>query len=342
MPETLKAIEPAGQVRSTAARWRKLFQEDAAVVGRLEGQPVFWHEDLGIWGMFGKTAGRGGIERDWNSFGQKPYAFRSNIIVEINPPTRGIDQNLQGIFALDNKNVRWVLHQGRMSVPGKRITELDFINATGLQPAKVVFSNGSHASYHKVAPLDAPAALLKVRTTAFVAECSKARLAKVAPPLTLAAYARAMDWERGLSPEAIGDFELPPRTAAKGRHTHGEVWQALSAELTRRGVKHSNDRVAQYGPDIYTYDGVNVLFEIKSKPTSRDVFEAVGQLQIYERLLNNRFRTTRHGKALVVPRGMRAILADMLASLQIDVVWYERRHGRSITFDTVALNIVLR
>jgi hypothetical protein len=192
------------------------------------------------------------------------------------------------------------------------------------------------------APLDAAPAVLQESIAAFVAECAKARLARRTPPAAaIAALAAAQRWERGLSPEAIGDFDIGPRAAAKGRRRHGEVWRALSAELTRRRILHSNDRVGQYGPDLFTYGATDVLFEIKAKATSHDIFEGVGQLHIYEQLLSAHANTRKYRKVLVVPVGVRRILAGPLTKLEVAVVSYERRN-RSIAFDARALADVLR
>lgn len=340
MTEILIAVERSKDVRDARKQWQKLFQLGATVIGSMSGQPILWHENRRIWGMFGATLGRAGIARDWNPYGQKPYGFRSNIIVEINPPPSGIDPNLQGIFAVDKKGVRWVLHQGRMSVPGRRVTEDDFIQATGLRPVDVRFSDGLREKYHKIAPIDAPAPVLQAGIAAFVAECSKARLAKTVAPSTLAGVTRALDWEHQLRPEVVGNFEISARESIKGHHKHGQVWRALSAELARRRVAHSNDRVGQYGPDIFTYEGKRVLFEIKSNACSHDVFEGVGQLQIYEKLLGDRFLASNYFKALVLPRGMRVTMEKPLNLIGIALVSYERR-GRVIVFDKKALDKVL-
>jgi hypothetical protein len=135
----LEAIEKAVDLRSASRHWQAHFRSGAQTIGVMDGQDVLWHESSGIWGVFAKTQGRRGSERPWNAFGQKPYQFRSNMIVEINPPAQGADQNLQGAFARDTNGCRWVMHQGRMSVPGRRVTEDDFISATGaLQDARPI------------------------------------------------------------------------------------------------------------------------------------------------------------------------------------------------------------
>lgn len=341
MAGALTAIETEREVRAARTHWLNEFRVGAETIGVMSGEPVFWHSHLGVWGMFGKTPGKGGIDRDWNAYGQNEFDFRSNIIVEINPPRRGIDQNLQGVFAIDGSGTRWILHQGRLSVPASRVTEADFIEATGLTPADVRFSDGSRCSYHKVAPLDRGATILQERIARFVAQCAKVRLAKLVGRATLDGLNRISDWENRLSPEVTGDFEVAARGAVKGRHWHGDIWKALARELEHRGVAHSNQRVGQYGPDMFTFNRPHILFEIKASNVSQDVFAGIGQLQIYDLLLRERVRASRFRKVLIVPVGMRGALEQALASLDIVIVTFERRR-RSISFDTNSLAKALR
>jgi hypothetical protein len=296
-----------------------------------------WHEALGIWGMFGQTGGKAGSLRAWNAFGQKPNAFRSNIVVEINMPSEGVDQSLQAVFATDMQGQQWLLHQGRMSVAGSRVTEADFMAATGLKPSKVGFSDGTFGTYHKVANLNAPAIVVQASVAAFIAQCARARLVKLAKGAPVGDLANVATWERGLSPESIGTFAIAPRGSAIGRRVHGEIWRALAAELKKRGVPHSNDRVSQYGPDLFAYgDGPQVLFEIKSGCGAQDIFGGIGQLQIYDQLLGGSYR-----KVLVVPEGMGQALRKPIGSLGIAMVEF-RRMGNKIVLNEAALSRCLK
>lgn len=282
--------------------------------------------------MFGKTGGKGGTLRSWNGFGQKPHDFRSNIIVEINMPTQGIDRNLQAVFATDRNGRHWLLHQGRMSVAGSRVTEADFIAATGLKPTKVAFSDGTTGAYHKVADLSGSPFAIQEHIAAFIAHCARARLVKLAKGAPVADMTKVESWERRLSPEAMGTFAIAPHGGGTGRRVHGGIWRALAEELEQRKTPHSNDRVSQYGPDLFTYGGgPKVLFEIKSRCGAHDIFEGVGQLHIYDLLLGGAYR-----KVLVVPEGMGKALRGPIASLAIDTVEF-RRDGKKIVLDQAAL-----
>jgi hypothetical protein len=333
----MKALEKRSEIGALAAAWQRAFGDGADAIGTMSGQDVLWHEALGIWGMFGKTGGKGGTLRGWNGFGQKPHDFRSNIIVEINMPTQGIDRNLQAVFATDRKGRHWLLHQGRMSVAGSRVTEADFIAATGLKPTKVAFSDGTTGAYHKVADLSGSPFVIQEHIAAFIAHCARARLVKLAKGAPVADMTKVEAWEHGLSPEATGTFAIAPHGGGTGRRVHGEIWRALAAELERRKTPHSNDRVSQYGPDLFTYgSGPKVLFEIKSRCGAHDIFEGVGQLHIYDRLLGGAYR-----KVLVVPEGMGKALRGPIASLAIDTVEF-RRDGKKVVLDQAALTKCLK
>ncbi len=329
----MRAIEERAEVAATAKVWRRCFKEGAEVIGTMGSEPVLWHERLGIWGLFGHTHGKEPTGRSWNAFGQRPQAFRNNIIVEINQPPSGMDTNLQAVFARDGKGRTWLLHQGRMSVSGSRVTEADFIAATGLKPSKVMFSDGSSSHYHKVADLNASPAEVQESLAAFVARCALARVVKIAGKRNLDSNAAIEKWEHGLSPEQTGDYDVAPRDGTVGRRIHGQVWRALATQLKSRGVAHSNDRVGQHGPDMFTFgQGSKVLFEIKTGCGAQDIFGAVGQLYVYELLLKSAYR-----KVLVLPQGMGQALQGPVAELGIATVEFHRK-GRSIHFDSAALD----
>lgn len=326
----MKAIEDRKSVRSASEAWERSFSQGATKLTGMGGT-VHWLESVGIWGMFGESERTDGSTRSWNPFGQIPASFRSNIVVEIKPPRKGKDANLQGGFATDDKGRRWVLHQGRMSVPGSRITEEAFIEATGLKPVQVTFQDGEHELFHPVASIDEPAAVLQEAIATFVANCARARLARVAPPAVLDALRVAEKWERTISPEATGSFEIAARDPVIAHRKHAEVWRALAAELTRRKLPHSNERVARYGPDLFTYGDPKILFEIKSGATSQEIFAGVGQLHVYERLLKSDFK-----KVLVIPQGVGPALIGPLDDLGLLTLEYERK-GRAVHFNKIGL-----
>jgi hypothetical protein len=295
------------------------------------GGTVLWHEDLGTWGQFGQAIRADGSRRVWNPFGQLATNFRGHIVVEINSPMSGQDLDLQGVFAVDGAGHRWLLHQGRMSISGKRITQSDFRTLSGLRPIRVRFRNGSSRLFHPVADLERPARAVQAAVARFVSICAGVREASRSSAPARAAVAKAMTWEGLLSPERTGGYEVGARAALKAEHRHGLVWKRLVAILKGKGIEVSNARVGQYGPDLYTLEAPLVLFEIKSDVRASDLFGGIGQLQVYEKLMGRQFR-----KVLVVPTGAAEALRQVIPGMKIRLLEYERR-GQKIEFDFRAL-----
>ena len=333
----MRALEKLNDVNAMTKTWQDAFRLGAEAIGKTSRNEVFWHERLGIWGVFGKSVRETGSERNWNAFGQQPHDFRSNIIVEINQPRSGIDHSLQGVFARDEKGQNWLLHQGRMSIPGSRITESDFSAATGWTPTNVAFSDGSQRNYHKVANLRAHPAVVQENIAAFIAICANVRQKKLARDGLAVDASTLLNWERGLRPELTGSYEYSARNGGVARRVHGEIWKILTAELNDRDVPHTNGRVGQYGPDLVTEGyGQKVLFEIKSQCYAEDIFKAIGQLHIYEMLLKDNYR-----KVLVLPKGMGEALKGPVSNLNIKTVEFHKA-GKEYVLDLKALTECLK
>lgn len=144
-------------------------------------------------------------------------------------------------------------------------------------------------------------------------------------------FDKVLDWEDLLKPEATGEFDVAERAATKGYRLHGNIWKALADALKALKFPHANERVGQYGPDLYTIEAPHLLFEIKSQARPKDLFEGVGQLSIYERLLGKTYR-----KILVVPPGAAAPLREVVGTLDIEILEFEAK-GPKIGFDAKAL-----
>lgn len=210
----MRAIEKLSEVRAAEMRWGKKFSQGASVIGHIgSGKEIFWHERLGIWGAPIADPDRDPSTKNWNVYGRSPSGYQNNIIVEINNPPQGINRNIQGVFAKDDRRQTWLLHQGRMSVRGARVTEVDFIEATGLRPITVRFGDGSTGEYHPVANIDATATEAQDSIARFIARCSLARLAKLTGGALNSHMRRVQEWEHKITPERVGEFEVRARKA---------------------------------------------------------------------------------------------------------------------------------
>lgn len=326
----MRAIEGATGSQKALREFAAAFKVGGAKIGMM-GEPVFWHEELELWGTFGETWKHEPRKRPWNSFGQRPASFRNHIIVEINPPKVGKNTNVQGVFATDNDGRRWILHQGRLKIPSHQITPEEFIRLSGRTPVTVLFADGEERPYHKVACIDEKPRAIQSQVAAFVALCGQVRDLAAGKTPRPRGFDKILDWENLLKPEATGAYDVAKRKATTGYRLHGDIWEALSTALKTLKRPHANERVGQYGPDLYTIEAPHLLFEFKSQVRPKDIFEGVGQLSIYERLLGQDYR-----KILVVPRGMAKALSDIVGALDIDILEFEVK-GRSIALDTKAL-----
>ncbi|UFN51598.1 hypothetical protein LPC08_25375 (plasmid) [Roseomonas sp. OT10] len=313
----LAAMEGAADVRSAVRDWKARFAEGAA--RRPGAEDILLHPDLGLWGHFGSWRGR-----MVNTFGARHDEPGGNRVVEINPPNEGIAPGLQGVLARDAAGRRWVLHKGRMSVPERRISTAEFARLSRTRPVGVRFSDGSEVACHPVADLDAPAGDVQRRMAAYVAECRRVRdivaLGEVAADRN-----EAVERAERSFPELRGSYEVGAQDARTAHRHHADVWHALVAELDALEVRHGNGRVGRWGPDLRTIGGGAVLFEIKVAATAADLQTAVGQLFLYEKLLEEP-----HRKVAVLPAGDLGRVEELLASLNVEILPYHRR-GRRVS-----------
>jgi hypothetical protein len=319
-----RAVESPRETTHALAIWKKSFAEGARRVA-WGSKTVLWHDPLGVWGFFGEAVRRDGSLREWNVFGEVPHAFKENMVVEINPPRSGANLNLQGVFATDTRRRRWLLHQGRMSVPERRIKQSDFAALTGLVPIPVRFANGRTREFHPIACLDGTPEQLRRDVAAFVKTCALARAQFIAPPRLAKAIRNLPTLVHSLTPEKGGTYKTAPKGPSSAKRRHAAVWEALLVELRRRDIECFNTRIKGYGPDLFTLEKPLVLFEIKTTPNPADVFAAVGQLYVYEKLLASSFK-----KVLVVPAGMSRTLAPALAELSVEILRYRWKTAKAV------------
>jgi hypothetical protein len=334
-PQQLEAEERSTAISRAISDWRKL-----AAIGAEEmpwrGGSVLWNEEHGYWSFFGKTKADTALGwRWWNVFGRVPEAFRQNMLVEINPPQRGPAGGTQGMVALDSAGKRHLLHGGRLHPTGHRISNDEFRTHSGLGTTPVKFSDGRVLPYFHVAPLDAGAEALNRGVAAFAAVCEDVRNEVLYGSSETEFERRVRQGEGASTPERRGDYVIPPRPAGVAKRVHADVWKALAKELDRRETDHSNRRVGRYGPDLRTREKPLVLFEIKTDTTARSLYESLGQLLMYERLLGATF-----AKVAVLPGPPPKDLGAVLKEMEVRIVTY-RKTGRTYAFDPRALGAVL-
>lgn len=328
----MEAIEAAGQTVRAAKDWERMFREGAVEIGRRNG-PVLWHDDLKVWATFVPPK-----SRHWrpgahlNYFGYRPYGFKHNTTVEISPPTKGQNTNLQGVFAVDENGDRWVLHQGRLHPGAIRIRQ-DMFAAVAPSELRsdVVFSDGRTIPYFRVANLDATARELQKQVADFVHLCDRVRTRYINGEAAAELQRKVEELEFRLMPERTGGFDFGARDGGRGKNLHGEVLEVLVRELQPYGLKLGNGRVGRHGPDLHTDGKPPKLFEVKSSRSSACIQQAVGQLHIYEQALQRK-----HDKIAVLPGPVHADWLKIMRTLDITVLEFRIVSGRP-TFEPSAL-----
>lgn len=325
MTQTFQAIETVKDTRQAMKVWRDKFALGAEEINGL-GETTFWHERLATWGHFQQWKREDKSDRYWNVFGVVPTQLRKSIIVEINPPARGKDGVMQGVLARARDGARWLLHKGRMSIPGSGISEEQFDEASAGVRKPVEFSDGTTVECHLVANLEANAEYLQNQVATFVATCRRVRLQYALGEKFARQEAAVEAAEQGSSPELTGSYNVSAQKAKIAFRHHGEVWHALVKSLNEIGAKHTNSRVGRWGPDLRTVGGTPVLFEIKVSNTASELQRAVGQLLLYEKLLKSA-----HRKVLVLPEPLDPGLAWAVQGLGLTVLPFTRK-GKVVDF----------
>jgi hypothetical protein len=323
------AVEDAEDIFAAVGVWRKKIATNAQVLPGFGGGDVFWNKNELFWSHFSGTPlvpFRRKEGNYWNPFGLVAKNFRGNMIVEINPPVSGINTNVQGAVALDERKRRWILHAGRLSLPRKKLKAEEFDKQYPSQRIPVKFSDGSIFRYHPVAMIDGQPRDIQKQTAEFVRRCSYIRNyyqygAQEADRSRVIEAA-----ERQLFPETDGKYAIPARAAAVADRHHAKIWKALEKALSAKGLELGNTRVGRYAPDMYcTSTRPKMLFEIKSTASPADVYEGFGQLHIYEKL-----RGGSHRKVLVMPTRPRGEIQKILAEYEIDVLTFTYTDNRVV------------
>ena len=329
--DELTAIEGRGEIRTAVTAWRRKFSANAEPLRAGLGAGTCLHPALGIWGHFRRRVRDDGSPRYWNAFGMARRHLRRNIVVEINPPPQFRYGNMQGVLARDDSGARHLLHKGQLRIPDRHIAAEEFEAVTSCSRRTVRYSDGRAVECYVVANIDDAAEELQRQMALFIGECERVRRYYGTDRQDAEGDHRAEEAERS-SPELTGTYHVGPRDPAVIKRRHGRVWRALADALDEIGCRHTNQRVAGWGPDLRTFgEDVPLLFEIKSRLTASELQCAVGQLFIYERLLGREYR-----KVLVLPDALSPAVGAAVRELGLEVLtWRER--GARIEIDAQAL-----
>ncbi|MBY0509226.1 MAG: hypothetical protein K2P94_03650 [Rhodospirillaceae bacterium] len=312
--------------------------EDLESAVKAEGEHIsdfagglFWVPRYGFWAVFG------GTDTYWNVFGLRRGEHNKNKIVQINPPVKGKNKNRQGVVAKDANGRRWLLHQGRLHPSKLRVTEEMFDEVSNRARVAVKFSTGADVWYHKVTNIDAPRSTTLKDLASFITECERVRLYYLHDKEFSDGETKVLEAEQSSSPEKTGTYTIPPQDEKIIDKKHAAIWKALVKHLDDKGIKHSNERVGRWGPDLRTINPKNrILFEIKSAGGASSIQQGVGQLLMYEDLLEKSYR-----KAIVLPLEPPSKILQAMGSLGVKLVTFEKS-GRTFKFSNALSELLTK
>ena len=121
--------------------------------------------------------------------------------------------------------------------------------------------------------------------------------------------------------EVGGTYVVGAKEAAEAQLVHklqGEVWIRLAALLREEGISIKKPRhAAGYSVDAEIVNGNRqLLVEIKSNSTAGDIHSAIGQLQIYRKLLP---RLSGHVPVLLLPKLPQSVIVKAIRECGIEL-----------------------
>jgi len=241
--------------------------------------------------------------------------------VEINAPGAAADPNGVVNVATDTEGRRFLLRQGRLRANPDSDGEVEgakFRMLSGLEPVIVTGVVSKIArDWYVVADIDGSAEEIRRQTGEFVHACARARLLSKGLVLPLPIPPTLGSDEKG------GVFVKRAKDATPEKEIlrlQGEVWLAL-----RRIVERAGRQLVKLRHDAgYEVDGIiltepnNILIELKTGASASDIYEGVGQLILYSRMLN----LSNHRRILLVPEMPSETLASAVESEGLNVSTY--------------------
>ncbi|NKL94417.1 hypothetical protein [Rhizobium leguminosarum] len=262
-----------------------------------------------------KRAGAFDVQLGVHSSG-KPWS------VEINAPGAAADPNGLVSVAADTEGRRFVLRQGRLRQNPDSDGEVEgakFRTLSGLEPVIVTGAVSKIArDWYVVADIDGSAEEIRRQTGEFVHACARARLLSKGLVLPQPAPPTLASDEKG------GVFVKRAKDATPEKEIlrlQGEVWLKL-----RRIVEGAGFDLVKLRHDAgYEVDGIivggpsGILVEIKTSASAADIYEGVGQLVLYSRMLD----LSDHRRVLLLPGKPSATLVSAVEAEGLMISTYK-------------------
>lgn len=310
----LKIIEDGSEIRRAQDRFKKAlapYWDEAfkGVVGHMGSSwktTIHWSKELGIWAGFSTEH-----NRYWNGFGAgKPSGSSSNsIVAEINPPLRGIDRTIAGVFVKGNKGKIIICHRGDIRGGRPGVGKTLFIN--NYRNQFVIVEDGDRQTeVALIGELRSPRLGYQVKE--FVSEVSRIKLLVKKPTVAVATSKP----QGGFSPEFTGQKHATINKQITFNCDHGIIVGALARALESQNLIVGNDR----NRDLYILDrqgNILTLFEVKTDIGTGSLYSGVGQL-----LINNLQEEKRPRLILVIRYRLPSKMEEGLKSIGVECLGY--------------------
>lgn len=263
------------------------------------------------------------IPKHWNGFGLgKREDGNQIIVVEINPPIKGLSKQVQGLFAKsEHTGSYYLLHRGKIGGGKKGIGKREF-EAWYRGPWVDVYStDGFVNEVILVAELESEDIIEQIRH--FVEEVYQFK--KEADTGSPGRRPQADDRNLKFDPEFYGKKNVLRASSFKYETFHGLVVNALEKRLRYTGKYDNatifNTRLIDLG--IQENGKTRHIFEVKSSLDRQAIYTGIGQL-MFHTLGNPNIK-----KTLVLPLAeYSSRLVKIFIQLGIDVLKYEIKKGQ--------------
>lgn len=243
----------------------------------------------------------------WCAFGTLPFPNKGSvsITVEINPPFKGMNRQLRGLFAADEAGAQYLCHTGGIRSRKKGVGLHSFLAWFGQERVSVIDPDGRSTLAFPVAQIGSARMVEHIAEYVWaVADCKAGnparRLAETTPPFG------------DTGEEFEGSKSMPARPGYEAYCDHGIIRNRLAGLIAATGRTVSRDQ--QRDLLVGDNDMPEVEFEIKTSADLQSVYTAVGQL-----LLHNAVKPVKR-RVAVLPGDVQSQLAEAVVSLGIDVV----------------------
>lgn len=289
---------------------------------------VYQFFDLDFW----YCQGLPDLPRFWNGFGtQNPRTGAAvSIDVEINFPKSGIDRRVAGAIAADPHSEHlWVVHRGKIGGGKRGVSKHAFWQLFRGETVSVI-DGDRETVVALVAAIDSPRFVAQIGS--FVAQVKRIKhIATTSGPASYPATEDVDDAETDAAAvfreEFAGTKHVPEKDEVTAKCDHGLVVNELAVRLEAEGYRVAND----LHRDLFILGRqakTTVLFEVKVALSLTNVHQALGQLMLHGRALDDATRLI-----IVVPEAPNEELRRRLDTLDVSVLSYTWQDNRPVFSD---------